>query len=144
MKGYYKPINPNKYIGDSKNIVWRSRWEMVFMSYLDKHDNVLRWASEELKIPYRSPIDNRIHRYYPDFWVEKKNRQGKIDVVVIEIKPYYQTQKPKVKSRVTKQYLYEVQTWSVNQAKWESAINYCNSKGWRFEIITEKELGLKF
>jgi hypothetical protein len=143
-KGYFKPNNPSKYNGDPSNIIYRSRWEAVFMSYLDKNSNVIKWSSEELIIPYRSKIDGRIHRYFPDFWVKKLNKEGKQDVVVIEIKPYAQTLPPKKQDRITKKYLYEVKTYGVNKSKWEAAEEYCKDRGWDFAIVTEKELKLKF
>lgn len=142
-KGIFKPSNPKKYIGDSNNIIYRSRWELVFMNYLDSHKDVKRWASEELVIPYVSPVDNRMHRYFPDFWVEKINREGKKDVVVVEIKPYAQTNQPK-KTKNSKRYLYEMKTWAINNAKWKAAEKYCKDKNWQFMIMTEKELGIKF
>lgn len=114
------------------------------MSYLDNNSNVISWSSEELYIPYLSPIDNRIHKYYPDFLVKKRNKEGNVDIVMVEIKPYYQTMPPKIKKKVNKQYLYEVKTWGVNKAKWESAKKYCEKRGWDFILITENELGLKF
>ena len=66
-KGIYKPTHPKKYAGDPNRIVYRSLLERRMMVYLDKNDAVEFWASEEIPIIYRSPIDYRIHRYYPDF-----------------------------------------------------------------------------
>jgi len=114
------------------------------MKYLDDHPDVQLWASEELVIPYRSPIDGRVHRYFPDFWVKKINREGKQDTVVVEIKPFKETVAPTPQKNLSKRYLYEVKTWGVNSAKWKEARNYCADRGWEFIIITEKELGLKF
>lgn len=141
-KGLFKPRNPKKYRGDPTNIIYRSRWELVFMSYLDSHKDVIQWASEELVIPYRSPIDGKVHRYFPDFWVKKVDRQGKTNIVVIEIKPYAQTLEPKPQKRITKNYLSEVKTWGINSSKWKAAEEYCKDRGWEFMIMTEKELGL--
>lgn len=143
-KGKFQPRNPQKYLGDPTNIVYRSRWELVFMGWLDKHPGVLQWGSEELIIPYRSPIDNRIHRYFPDFIIKKKTPDGKVDTVVVEIKPKAQTQPPSIQTKATKRYITEVQQWGINSSKWKAAENYCKDRGWKFEIITEKELGLKF
>ena len=143
-KGKFQPRNPQKYLGDPTNIVYRSRWELKFMGWLDDHPGVLQWGSEELIIPYRSPIDNRIHRYFPDFIIKKKTQDGKVDTVVVEIKPYAQTKPPSIQTKTTKRYITEVQTWGINSSKWEAAVNYCNDRGWKFEIITEHELGIKF
>lgn len=112
------------------------------MMWLDDNKSVLQWASEEFFIRYLSPIDNKYHRYFPDFWVKKKNQNGGVDVVVIEIKPLKETKEPVKRKKVTKSYLYEVKTWGVNQAKWEAARAYCKSRGWGFQILTEKELNL--
>ena len=107
-KGLFKPTNPTKYRGDPLNIVYRSRWELKFMTYLDSHKDVLDWSSEEFSIPYRSPIDGRVHRYFPDFRVKKRNPQGIEEIVVVEIKPFKETKPPAVQSKKTKQYLSEV------------------------------------
>ena len=143
-KGKFKPSNPQKYLGDPTNIVYRSSWELKFMGWLDSHSGVMQWGSEELIIPYRSPIDGRVHRYFPDFIIKKKTQDGKIDTVVVEIKPFAQTKPPTVKTKATKRYITEVQTWGINNSKWEAAVNYCKDRGWKFEIITEHELNIKF
>lgn len=143
-KGYFKPKNPQKYQGDPTNIVYRSRWELKLMMYLDDHKDVLNWSSEEIIIPYRSPIDGRIHRYFPDFKVTKINKEGNKETALIEIKPLSQTQPPKKQPKITKRYLTEVKTWGVNEAKWKAAQSYCLDRGWSFHIFTEKELGIKW
>jgi len=143
-KGVFKPKNPSKYRGDPTNIIYRSRWELYFMRYLDDHSGVHQWASEELVIPYRSPIDGRVHRYFPDFWIKKVNREGKLDTVVVEIKPYKETVEPTPQKKLSKRYLYEVKTWGINSSKWKAANKYCDERGWQFMILTENELGLKF
>lgn len=142
-KGYFKPKNPKKYKGDPTNIVYRSSWELKLMMYFDDHKDVISWGSEEIIIPYRSPIDGRIHRYFPDFIVTKINKDGKKETSLIEVKPFYQTKPPEKKSKVTKKYLTEVKTWGINEAKWKSAIEFCKDRGWTFHIFTEKELGIK-
>ena len=143
-KGYFKPINSFKYLGNPTNIIYRSLWEMKLMAYLDKHPDVLGWASEEVMIPYKSPIDGRKHRYYPDFYVKRKVA-GRIKESLIEVKPRAQTIPPTVRkgNRPTKKYLREVRTWGVNEAKWKSADAFCKDRGWDFKIMTEKELGIK-
>lgn len=142
-QGRFKPTNRDKYLGDPTNIIYRSLWEFRLMRYLDSHSNVIKWGSEELVIPYRSPIDGRIHRYYTDFIVKQINNEGILEVIVIEVKPKYQTVPPVKKSRITKQYLNEVKTWGINQAKWAAAEEYCKDRGWKFMIMTETELGIK-
>lgn len=144
-KGLFKPRNPNKYRGDPTNIIYRSSYELRLMSYLDAHQDVLEWSSEEIAIPYRSPIDNRIHRYFPDFFVRRKTVDNLIESVIIEVKPYIQVKEPKpiIKgSKPTRRYLREVQTWGVNSAKWVAAEQYCKQREWKFQILTEKDLGI--
>ena len=142
MQGYFKPQNPHKYKGDPTNIIYRSSWELKLMGHLDRHDKVVVWSSEEIRIPYRSPMDNRIHTYYPDFLVTKLNENGKKETMLIEIKPSKQTTEPKNQSKVTRKFLTEVKTWGVNQAKWKAAESYCLDRGWTFHIFTEKHLGI--
>lgn len=143
-QGRFKPRNPSKYIGDPTNIVYRSGWELKLMSHLDKHPRVVRWASEEVVIPYRSPIDGKIHRYFMDFYVEQINKDGNKEKLLIEVKPKAQTKPPKRPANVkNKRYINEVKTWGVNQAKWKAAQEVCLDKGWKFQIFTEDELGIK-
>ena len=145
-QGRFRPRNPTKYKGDPTNIIYRSGWELKLMNYLDKHPHVTLWNSEEIVVPYRSPIDGKMHRYFPDFYVEKIY-QGKRQKVLIEVKPYSQTQPPTVqntkKNKPTKRYLNEVKTWGTNSAKWNAAEEFCKDRGWQFQIITERELGIK-
>lgn len=135
-KGRFKPKNPSKYKGDPTNIIYRSSWELKLMSYLDSHDEVVQWASEEFCIPYRSPVDQRVHRYFPDFWLKKSDGT----VTVIEVKPAVQTKEPKRPSRVTRRYVTEVMEYGKNQAKWKAAREYCADRGWEFQIMTEQEI----
>ena len=140
-KGTFKPKNPTKYNGNANNIIYRSLWELRVMKYLDDHPEVIWWASEELIIPYYSPIDNKKHRYFPDFVAKMKRKDGTVMTYVIEVKPEIQTKKPEQK-RKTKRYIQESMTYIVNQSKWKAATEFCKDNGWEFKIITEKHLGL--
>ena len=141
-KGYFKPKNVNKYRGDPTNIIYRSRWELKFLAYLDANPEIVQYASEEFFIPYFSPIDQKYHRYFPDFWFKKSNGEN----VVVEIKPLRQTQPPDKGNKKEKTYLTEVTQYIINKSKWEAAEKYCNNKNppWKFILITEKELDIKF
>ena len=143
-KGPFRPNNPKKYKGDPTNIVYRSRWELMVMQKLDSHPDVLEWSSEEINIKYRSPIDNKIHRYFPDFYMKRRSQDGKIESFLIEVKPKAQTKPPKVQTKATRKYINEVATWGVNSAKWTMAEEFCKDRGWTFMIITEDDLGLNF
>lgn len=114
------------------------------MRYFDQNPSILGWSSEELIVPYKSPIDGRWHRYFPDFVIKVRNKYNQVDTIVIEVKPFKETKEPVKKSRITRQYLYEVQTWGVNQAKWKAAQEYCDDRKWKFMILTEKELNIKY
>lgn len=140
-KGWFRPKNPNKYAGDPGNIVYRSSWELRVMKYLDENSKVINWASEELQIPYVSPIDNKVHRYFPDFVVKALDKDEKEVTMVLEVKPEKQT-RPPTQKRKTKQYLQEVVTYAINEAKWNAAELFCKEHGWKFKILTEKELGI--
>ncbi len=143
-KGKFRPKHPKKYRGDPTKIIYRSLWERSCMRYFDDNPNVLKWSSEEVIVPYKSPLDGRYHRYFPDFLIRIKNKQGQLETIMIEVKPFKETKEPKPQKRLTKKYLYEVRTWGVNKSKWEAAIEFCKDRKWKFIIITEKELGLKF
>ena len=141
-KGKFRPNNRNKYKGDPREIVYRSLWELKFMKYCDSNKQILQWSSEEIIIPYKSPVDNRIHRYFPDFYIKYKDVKGKMQHRVIEIKPAKQVAEPKVQKRRTKKYVSEVYTYATNQAKWNAAEEFCKDRKWTFQIMTEKELGI--
>ena len=140
--GTFRPTNPQKYVGDYKNIIYRSSWEARVMNWLDKNPSIVSWASEEVVIPYVSPVDGRWHRYFPDFVVKVKDKNGNTKTMMLEVKPKNQTKEPIQQRRVTKRYITEVTTWGVNQAKWKAATEYCLDRNWEFKLITEDHLGL--
>tara|TARA_B100000287_G_scaffold400920_1_gene420532 strand:- start:259 stop:693 length:435 start_codon:yes stop_codon:yes gene_type:complete len=141
-KGKFRPKNYKKYKGDFREVIYRSSWELKFMQYCDTNRSIVKWSSEEIVIPYRSPVDNRIHRYFPDFYVKYKDVKGNFQEKVIEIKPAKQVREPKMQKRRTKKYVSEVFTYATNQAKWQAAEDFCKDRKWQFQILTEKELGI--
>lgn len=142
LQGKFKPTNPEKYKGDSNNIIYRSSWERKFLQYCDTNKNIVEYSSEEIALPYRSPIDQRIHRYFPDFYIKVKESTGQIKKYLIEIKPKKQTIEPQVKTKRTKGYIYEVVEYAKNQAKWKAAKEFCEDRQWVFKILTEDDLGV--
>ena len=143
MKGRYKPINPSKYKGNPTNIIYRSSWELKFMRFCDLRDDIIEWQSEEIIIPYRHPLDGKIHRYYPDFRVKVKNKTNRIENWIIEIKPYKFTKEPIPQKRKTRKYINEVKNYAINSYKWDAAKYFCKKRDWKFKILTEKELHIK-
>ena len=147
-KGKFKPKNPNKYKGNPTNIIYRSLLERRFMVYLDNTPAVLQWSSEEITIPYVSPLDKRVHRYFPDFYMKYKNKDAVIVEDLIEIKPskYCKPPDPKRKltktGRTSKRYLKEVNTYIINDAKWQQAVKFCEERKWGWRIITEKDINI--
>jgi TnsA endonuclease N terminal len=141
-KGKYQPSFPKKYKGDPTNIIYRSLWERRFMVYCDTNERILEWGSEELALPYRSPVDGKIHRYFPDFLIKVKESNGATKKYMIEIKPKKQTLPPPKPQRQTKGYIYEAYEYAKNQAKWEAAREWCADRGYEFKVITENELGI--
>jgi hypothetical protein len=143
-KGKYQLKNPSKYKGNPTLVIYRSLWERSYMKKLDLNENILEWSSEEIALPYKSPLDDRIHKYYPDFYVKERLSDGTIKKYIVEIKPKKQTLEPKVPKRKTKGYLYEVMEYAKNQSKWNSAREYCKDHGYEFKILTEDDLNIKY
>jgi hypothetical protein len=142
-RGKYKPKNSSKYDGDPTKIVYRSLLERRFMVYCDTNSSILKWSSEEVVVPYVSPIDKRWHRYFVDFWIHYRNSNGTLQSSLIEVKPFSQTKEPKrleSGKKPTHRFLNEVMTWGVNCAKWTAATQYCEDRKWDFKILTEKDL----
>lgn len=113
------------------------------MVYCDNTASILKWSSEEIVIPYISPIDNKWHRYFVDFWIQYRDSKGNMKASLIEVKPLAQTKEPRKLSngqKPTRRFLTEVMTWGVNQAKWKAATEYCSDRNWTFRILTEKDL----
>ncbi len=139
--GKYKIKNIKKYKGNHRNVIYRSLWERKFMVYCDQHPSILQWSSEEISVPYISPVDKKSHRYFPDFIIKKIDRNGKTKIMMIEIKPSSQVSKPKSSGRNVK-ILKENVRWQINNAKWRAADKFCKKHGWEFKILTEKELNI--
>jgi hypothetical protein len=142
LQGKYIVRNKKKYMGDHNNVVYRSSWELKFLAWCDNNPNVVEFSSEEIVIPYKSPVDGKYHRYFVDCFVKVKDKSGNVKSYLIEIKPKKQTKEPEQQRRVTKRYITEVTTWGVNQAKWKAATEYCLDRNWEFKLITEDHLGL--
>lgn len=146
MRGYpkpkrYIPNNPEKVVGDLNNIIMRSSWETRFARWLDTNPAVIRWGSEIKPIPYFSTFENKVRRYFPDFWVYLVDKEEQHKRLLIEIKPLSQVLPPKPKTKKT--FLNEMVTWQKNQDKWKSAREWCQKNAFEFVIMTEKELGIK-
>lgn len=134
-KGKFKIKNTEKYQGDPTNIIYRSLWERKFMNFCDNNSNIIKWSSEEIAIPYISPIDNKIHKYYVDFWIKIINKNKNIEEYLIEIKPLNKCIVPKNKKHINE--------WEINKAKWKSAYLFAKEKNIKFKILTETHLNIK-
>lgn len=134
FKGLFVPKNPQKYLGDPKKIVFRSGWELKLFQWLDRTPAVMQWASEEFSVPYLSPFDNAVHKYYPDALVIYKDKFGNLKKEIIEIKPYKETiLTPKASER-------DKMALVLNQAKWKAAARFAEMQGMSFRVITEKTM----
>jgi len=138
--GKFKPKNYKKYKGDPTQIFYRSLWERRFMVYCDNNPAIIEWGSEEVIIPYRSPIDKKVHRYFPDFYIKYVNSKGQSVRELIEVKPKKQCSPPKQPKRQTRRYLQECATYMINQAKWKAAEEFCADRRMGFRILTEEHL----
>lgn len=139
-QGKFKPRNPKKYLGDVNNIEFRSGWEKKVMNQFDVSSSILAWNSEEIIIPYLSPKDNHYHRYFIDFLIVTKDKEGNKKVTLIEVKPKKETKPPTNRGKKKSRFLKEAITYEVNTAKWKYARAYCEAKGWDFIIMTEDEI----
>ena len=134
-KGKYQLKNPSKYKGNPTLVIYRSLWERSYMKKLDLNENILEWSSEEIALPYKSPLDDRIHKYYPDFYVKERLSDGTIKKYIVEIKPKKQSL---IESKAAS--VRDRAVVAVNHAKWASAMAYCKAQGYTFRVITEDDL----
>lgn len=140
-KGIYKVKNIDKYEGDYKNVVYRSSWEKAVFKWVDMNSQILKWSSESVIIPYYNPIDKKVHRYFVDLKLVLEKQ-----TFLVEIKPKSQTLPPVKPKRQTRRYISESMTYVQNQSKWQYANEYCEQRGWLFEVWTEdkiRNLGIK-
>lgn len=138
-QGFFNPENPDKYTG-TQPIVYRSGLELSFFRWCDRNDKVLTWGSESVVIPYQSPKDGKLHRYFVDGVLTLATAEG-VKKYLIEVKPSSQTQPPKPSNKKKRStVLYESINWAVNSAKWSAAKQWCEKKGYVFAILTEKDL----
>jgi hypothetical protein len=142
-QGIFKPIHREKFIGSS-DPVYRSSYELKFFRWADNNTNILAWGSENIIIPYMSPLDGKIHRYFVDNFVIFRDNKGNKQKFLIEIKPSKQVAKPlHTKGKHRRTIIHEQRTWVTNQAKWKAAEEWSKKKGYKFLILTEKELGIR-
>ena len=134
FRAKFLPRFPEKYVGDVNNIFARSSWEVTVMKFFDSRPDIIKWGSEEVVIPYLSPADNKIHRYFPDFFIEYRNADGEIKREIVEVKPHHESEAIAAKSQRSKDALL------INVAKWKSASIYCETRGMTFRVITEKSI----
>lgn len=144
-QGVFTPKNPEKYVGNVNQIIYRSGLERRYMYFFDNNPFIKSWCSEEVVVKYLFDGDGRYHRYYPDFIIEMETTSGKTKRVMIEIKPFSETQPPKMGKRKTPKalsnYRYQVEMFVKNQNKWEAARSYCQRNNMEFMILTEQDLG---
>lgn len=133
-QGIFTPKNSQKYVGKHAP-KYRSGWELTFMTFCDGNNSVLYWASEAIKVPYRSPLDGKIHQYIPDFFVVYQNKFGKQIAEMVEIKPKKQSL---IESRTAN--ARDRLVVAVNHAKWQAAAAYCKQQGYSFRVLTEDDI----
>jgi hypothetical protein len=139
-QGTYRPTNGYKYIG-TKHPRYLSSWELKFFRWCDNNPKIVKWGSESFAIPYRSPLDGRVHKYLVDNFIHIRDTNGCIKKYLIEIKPKKQTVPPKKHgNKKTSTMVYESQMYATNCAKWEAARKFCQKKNYKFIILTEDEL----
>jgi hypothetical protein len=134
--GIFIPKNPHKLVGNP-NPTFRSSWENRVMMMLDQHPNVINWASESIAIPYKSPLDGKMHRYIPDFLIVYKDKTGQQRAELVEVKPAKEAMAENAKSKRDKAAVL------LNTAKWGAAMMYCKKNGLNFRILTEDQIFVK-
>lgn len=135
-QGVYRPRNPDKYIGKGQ-IIYRSSWENHFCIFCDTNENILEWASEAIRIPYRHPITGKQTTYVPDFLIRYRNASNQVITELIEIKPAGQSA---LKEGMNQNQRAVV---AVNSAKWEMARKWCSRQGIKFRVVTENDMFAK-
>ena len=143
--GRFKPSNPIKYKGNPMKIIYRSTWELKLMKYCDNTKAIIEWGSEEISIPYYSPIDGKMHRYFPDFYMKVRQKDRTIKKYIKEVNPKKDLKAPSTNpKRRTRQWFASCKTFIINKAKFRYAEEYCTNNGLEFKILTEDHLQPKY
>lgn len=138
--GYYTVVNKEKLKNKNKRLCYRSGLELKFMRICDHSKNIIEWSYEDFIIPYvKIQEQNKIHRYIIDFYV-KKIINGKIEDILIEVKPSSMLIPPEEPKRKTRRYYELVENYLTNMSKWKQAAEYCKSNNMLFKIVTEQHL----
>lgn len=141
-QGYYDPIFPEKYKTNTKQIIYRSSWELKLCKWFDLTPEVLEWASEPLSIKYFYTVDQKMHTYYPDFYFSYKKPDGRIIRYIVECKPSQQLIRPELPKRKTektvKNYNYLMECFIKNTCKRSYAKKWCEENNYVFVYVTEK------
>jgi len=150
-QGWYKLLNPGKFIPpadshmksfneNAMSVNYKSSLELKSIQYCDSNEFVKHWSLEPYPIYYIKPTDNKRHRYFVDLYIEFANNKK----VIVEIKSNSETKppcapkKPTLKSKI--RHAKALQTYAINQAKWDAAKIFAKQHNMLFTIITENEL----
>lgn len=144
-QGYFRPINPQKYIGDPGKIIFRSTWEKKFATYCDLNEKVIAWSSETVQVPYLNPVENAIKSYNLDFYLKVRQADGTEKQFIAEVKPAKKLLKPVLPTtRLTEKrvnaHILQMKEYAVNMYKFQAAKKWAQDRGWEFIIVTESFL----
>lgn len=145
-QGYFKPINESKYIGGGP-IIFRSSWERKFAIYCDNHPSIVEWSSEPFYIKYHNIYDNKLHKYYPDFYFKIINETNNTEKYIVEVKPSSHLVKPEIPLKKTqkaiKNYNYLLKQYLTNYSKIKALNEFAQQKGYKVLLLTEKNWIIK-
>jgi hemerythrin superfamily protein len=155
-KGWMKVLNKNKFImqtNESKSVMnsirlkdgevevnYKSSLEFKAFRYCDMNKYIKKWSLEPFSIQYYKPTTKKFHRYFVDLYIEFENSQK----FLVEVKSYKETIKPTIPKKKTQKaminYNKAEETYMINLCKWKAAEAFCQERGIRFLILTEREL----
>lgn len=142
-QGYYYPRNKEKFVG-GQYAIYRSGLELAYFKFFDENPRCLKWGSENFVVPYFHDLDQKWHKYYIDL-VAVIKEGTELKKYLIEIKPERQTKEPEHTPRKRKKTLLTEQvTYSKNKAKWSAADHFAKAQGFKFVVLTEKDIGYKY
>lgn len=152
-QGLYEVINKSKLIkpqdktmnsfiveNDKIFLKYKSSLELKAIRYADFNKFVSSFSLEPFAIKYIKPTTGKYHRYYIDLFLEFSNGQK----FLVEVKSSSETKPPRKPNKKTTKainnYQKALQTYYINQAKWDAAKEFAAKNNLKFIILTEKEL----
>ncbi|NIA56725.1 heteromeric transposase endonuclease subunit TnsA [Massilia sp. TW-1] len=118
----YRSLTGKVVLNSGHSAGFESSLERDWLICLDFDPDVEAILEQPFSLNYQ--LDGRELRYTPDVLAQYRERDGRIPIVVFEVKPYDEVRLDFAKYR----------------QRFKQMIRYCRERDWRFKIVTERDI----